>query len=168
MKLIRIVHLLFLGALLLAVGCRSEERNLPTIQVDVPFRTDGHLAFLTPERDTLTTIDVEIAETDEARMRGLMGRRSLPRRGGMLFIMDTADTTGFWMRNTPLPLDIIFVGPDSQVVNIAKRTTPYSDEVIQPDGPKKFVVEVRAGFTDRVGINDSTRVAWVRTASPAS
>lgn len=168
MKLIRIVHLLFLGALLPAVGCRSEERNLPTIQVDVPFRTDGHLAFLTSEGDTLTTIDVEIAETDEARMRGMMGRRSLPRRGGMLFIMDTADTTGFWMRNTPLPLDIIFVGPDSQVVSIAKRTTPYSDEAIQPDGPKKFVVEVRAGFTDRVGINDSTQIAWVRTASPAS
>lgn len=156
------------GVLLLALGCRSEERNLPTIQMDTPFRTDGRLAFLSSQGDTITSIAVEIAETDQARARGLMGRRSLPRSSGMFFIMDAADTTGFWMRNTPLPLDIIFVGADSQVVSIAKRTTPYSDEVIQPSGPKKYVVEVRAGFTDRLGIDDSTYITWVRTPSPAS
>lgn len=107
-------------ALLLVSGCRSDERELPTIQTEIPFRTDGRLAFLASEGDTLVTIDIEIAEDDQSRARGLMGRRGLPSRGGMLFIMDTADTTGFWMRNTPLPLDIIFVDSDSQVVSISK------------------------------------------------
>lgn len=158
---------LLTGAFLLASGCRSDERKLPTIQTDIPFRTDGRLAFLESGGDTLATIDIEIADNDQSRARGLMGRRSLPRRGGMLFIMDTSDTTGFWMRNTPLPLDVVFVGADSQVVSIAKRTTPYSDETILPAGPKKYVVEVRAGFSDRFGISDSARITWVRTAAPA-
>ncbi len=154
-------------ALLVFVGCRSQNDDLPTIRSDVSFRTDGTLSFLTPSGDTLTTIDIEIAETDEARARGLMGRRSLPARSGMFFIMDDVDTTGFWMRNTPLPLDIIFVAPDSQIINVAKRTTPYSDAVIQPLAPKAYVVEVRAGFTDRAGVTDSMRITWNRTQPPS-
>ncbi len=162
-----LLYSLFAAAFVLTGGCRSDERKLPTIQTEIPFRVDGRLAFLGFGGDTLATIDVEIAEDDQARSRGLMGRRGLPQRSGMLFIMDAADTTGFWMRNTPLPLDIIFVGADSQVVSIAKRTTPYSNATIWPAGPKKYVVEVRAGFTDRIGIDDSTRITWVRTAALA-
>ena len=153
--------------LLIFAGCRSDERDLPTIRTESEFRRDGSLSFLTPQGEPIATIDIEIADTDEARTRGLMGRRSLPTRSGMLFIMDSTDTTGFWMRNTPMPLDIIFVGPDSQVVSIARRTRPYSDENIQPEAPKKFVVEVRAGQADRLGITDSTRITWQRSQPPS-
>lgn len=159
--------LLILTCLLLTAGCRSEERDLPTIRTETEFRSDGILSFLSPSGDTLSTIDIEIAETDEARARGLMGRRSLPPRSGMFFIMDEADTTGFWMRNTPMPLDIIFVSSDSQVVSIARRTTPYSDDVISPEAAKKYVVEVRAGHADRLGVTDSTRITWTRSQPPS-
>lgn len=153
--------------LIVAAGCGSDEGDLPTIRSDAEFRTDGRLAFLSPRGDTLSTIAIEIAETDAARTRGLMGRRGLPAQSGMLFIMDDTDTTGFWMRNTPLPLDIIFVGPDSEVVSITRRTTPYSDDVIRPAAPKKFVVEVRAGMADRLGVTDSTRITWTRSQPPS-
>jgi uncharacterized membrane protein (UPF0127 family) len=92
-----------------------------------------------------------------------MRQRSLGYERGMLFIFDSVDKGGMWMRNTPLPLDIVFVAPDSQVINITRRTTPFSDENIKPDAPRKFVVEVRAGFADRFGLTDSTRVRWTRT-----
>lgn len=156
-----------LACLVLAGGCRSEERDLRTIRTDTDFRSDGRLSFLSPNGDTLSTIAIEIAETDESRARGLMGRRSLPPRSGMFFIMDEADTTGFWMHNTPMPLDIIFVGADSQVVSIARKTTPYSDEVIWPAAAKKFVVEVRSGQADRLRITDSTRITWTRSQPPS-
>lgn len=159
--------LLLFACVLLAAGCRSEERDLPTIRTDAEFRTDGRLTFLGPTGEPISTIDIEIAETDEARRLGLMGRRSLPAQSGMFFIMDDTDTTGFWMRSTPMPLDIIFVGPDSQVVSIARRTTPYSDEVISPAAPKKYVVEVRAGQAARLGITDSTRITWERSRPPS-
>lgn len=159
---------MLLGALVLFVaGCGSERRDLPTINTEARFERDGRLTFLTPEGDTLRTIDIEIAESEQDRATGLMGRRGLPANSGMFFIMDDVDTTGFWMKNTPLPLDIMFVGADSQIINIVKRTTPFSEEVIRPTAPKKYVVEVRGGYTDRAGITDSMRITWTRRQEPA-
>jgi len=147
--------------LLLATGCSPDERD--NTSVDDPTFQEGTLAFVHPRGDTLKTISIEIADTDAERQRGLMRQRSLGYDRGMLFIFDTVDKSGMWMRNTPLPLDIVFVAPDSQVINIARRTTPFSEETISPAAPKKFVVEVRAGFAGRFGLTDSTRVRWTRT-----
>ena len=158
------VKVLALAVVFALAGCRSNDRDLPTIRTQPEFRKDGTLSFVGPGGDTLSTIDIEIAETEQARVTGLMGRSGLPPQSGMLFIMDGVDARGFWMKNTPLPLDIIFVGPDSQIINIAKRTTPFSMDEILPTAPKKFVVEVRAGVSDRLGLTDSTRIVWNRTA----
>ncbi len=92
-----------------------------------------------------------------------MRQRSLGYDRGMLFIFDEIDEGGMWMKNTPLPLDVVFVAPDSQVINIARRTTPFSEETIEPAAPKKYVVEVRAGFADRFNLSDGTLVRWTRT-----
>lgn len=127
------------------------------------FQQEATLAFVQPSGDTLATIAVEIAESDAERKQGLMRRRSLGYDRGMLFIFDTVDRGSMWMKNTPMPLDIVFVAPDSQVINIARRTTPFSEQTIKPEAPRKFVVEVRAGFADRYGLSDSTRVRWTRT-----
>lgn len=162
----RLILICVLSGLVLT-GCQQERRDLPTISTKTPFEKEGTLSFLTPAGDTLRTIDIEIAETEQARATGMMGRRGLPQNSGMLFIMDDVDTSGFWMKNTPLPLDIIFVGPDSQIINIAKRTTPFSEQTIRPDAPKKYVVEVRGGYADRVGITDSMRIVWERVGEPA-
>jgi hypothetical protein len=156
---------LLIGSVLLCLallGCPSNgDQN--TIETGTEFAKEGTLAFLQPSGDTLRTIDIEIADTPEERERGLMFRRSMGYTRGMLFIFDTADEGGFWMKNTAMPLDIIFVAPDSQVVSIAERTRPFSEESIDPEGPKQFVVEVRAGFVNRFGITDSTRIRWQRT-----
>ena len=144
---------------LLGLQCASE----PPASDPAPSFEDGRLAFVTPSGDTLATIAIEIADTDAERQRGLMQRRSLGYDRGMLFIFEETSTDGMWMKNTPLPLDIVFVSPDSQVINIARRTTPFSEETIEPAAPRRFVVEVRAGFANEFGLTDSTRVRWVRT-----
>lgn len=142
-------------------GCNgSDDRNV--IDMGTAFTKEGTLSFVRPDGAVIRTIDIEIAETTEEQGRGLMHRRSVGYDRGMLFIFDETDTSGFWMKNTPMPLDIIFVAADSQVVSIAKRTTPFSEKTIRPDAPKQFVVEVRAGFADRFGLTDSTRIRWTR------
>lgn len=151
---------LLVAPLFFLLGACSSDQPDPE---DTSFQKEGRLAFLQPNGDTLRAIDIEIADTNEERQRGLMHRRSLGYNRGMLFIFDEVDDGGMWMRNTPLPLDIVFVAPDSQVINIARRTTPFSDESIEPAAPRKFVVEVRAGFANRFGLSDSTRVRWTRT-----
>ncbi|NNF02996.1 MAG: DUF192 domain-containing protein, partial [Rhodothermales bacterium] len=94
--------------------------------------------------------------------QGLMYRRSLPDRGGMLFVDEEPSMQSFWMRNTPLPLDILFIDEAGEIVNIVKRTTPYSEDRIESTDSAKYVLEVRAGFTDRYAITDSMRVTWER------
>jgi len=156
--LLSALPLLFVSLMLLS-AC-GEEEEAP--RGDIPFRADGVLEFLDSDGHRLEAIAIEIADTDSARQRGLMDRRSLPERGGMLFIFDDADDRSFWMRNTPLRLDIIFVDADSQVVNIHERTRALSDEQYASDGPAQFVVEVRAGFSERHGIDEETRIRWRR------
>jgi len=159
MRLASCFFLLTFGPLALA-GCASDSAD-PSPEEG--FEVEGALAFLTPDGDTLRTIDVDIADTDAERKRGLMRQRSLGYDRGMLFIFDSVDEGGMWMKNTPLPLDIVFVAPDSQVINIARRTTPFSEESIEPAAPRNFVVEVRAGFANRFDLTDSTRVRWTRS-----
>jgi uncharacterized membrane protein (UPF0127 family) len=134
-----------------------KEERLP----EIPFRKDGTLTFL---RDgaPLVTIDIEIADDDSTRTRGLMQRSSLPERSGMLFIFDQAAPQSFWMANTRLPLDILFVDADSQIVSITKYTKPLSPESVTSGGAAaRFVIEVEAGFTDTYGIIETDRVRWV-------
>lgn len=152
---------LALAPLFLA-GCTSDTEQ-PSAKDLRTFQDEGTLAFLRQTGDTLKTITIDIAASNAERKRGLMHQRSLGYDRGMLFVFDTVDRGSMWMKNTPLPLDIVFVAPDSQVINIARRTTPLSEEKITPEAPRKYVVEVRAGFADRFGLTDSTRVRWART-----
>jgi uncharacterized membrane protein (UPF0127 family) len=157
----RLSTLLLLVALapLLGLSC-TDDPEQPETQ---DFQNEGTLAFLQPNGDTLRAITIDIADTDAERERGLMRQRSLGYDQGMLFIFETVDEGSMWMKNTPLPLDIVFVAPDSQVINIARQTTPLSEEKITPAAPRKYAVEVRAGFADRFGLTDSTRIRWTRT-----
>lgn len=150
-----------LGLSLLGMTCSSTD-NGASSRTNA-FQKEGHLTFYAPSGDTLQTIDVQIADTDAERKRGLMHKRSLGYDRGMLFIFEEVDSTGMWMKNTPLPLDIVFVAPDSQVINIVRRTTPFSEKSIEPTAPNKFAVEVRAGFAERYNLSDSSRIDWTPT-----
>lgn len=154
-----LIPLLFIP--FLAASCGGESQQ--STNGEATFENEGTLTFYHRNGEELKTIDVDIADTDTERQRGLMRQRTLGFDRGMLFIFDEVDRGGMWMKNTPLPLDIVFVAPDSQVINIARRTTPFSENTIEPDAPRKFVVEVRAGFADRFGLTDSTRVRWTRS-----
>lgn len=149
-----------LAPLLLGLQCASDP---PSSNSSAPSFTEGRLAFVQPNGDTLATIALAIADTDAERQRGLMRQRSLGYDRGMLFIFEEVDSTGMWMKNTPLPLDIVFVDAEGRVLNVARGTTPFSETAITPAAPNKYAVEVRAGFADKFGLTDSTRVRWTRT-----
>jgi hypothetical protein len=130
--------------------------------VNIPFDKEGTLSIL-QSGDTLVTVDVEMAETDSARTRGLMQRTSLPDQSGMLFLFPNEQPRSFWMANTPLALDIIFADADSQIVSVAKYTTPYSQENVRSEGPSQFVLEMPAGFADSYGVLEGDHLTWRRT-----
>lgn len=160
-----VLLLLSLFIILAACGDASSDDARPggadTTEATIPFREDGTLTFLR-DGEPLVEIAIEIAETDSARQRGLMQRTSLPERSGMLFLFEEEEPQSFWMANTPVALDLFFVGADSQIVDVAKYVKPLSPRNITSSAPAQYVIEVPAGFADRYGLAETDRVRWRR------
>ena len=96
---------------------------------------------------------IEIADEPAERAAGLMFRTALPDDRGMLFVLDGVGQAGFWMKDTPLPLDLLFIGQDGRVKAIM-HGEPLSEAVISPGQPVRFVLEFKAGTAERNGIED--------------
>ena len=103
---------------------------------------------------------VEVADTPEAQRNGLMFRTELGPDEGMIFPYDGTTAQSFWMKNTPLPLDIIFIGPDSRIANIAAMTTPYSLDSVYSVGAVLGVLELAGGRAAELGIEPGDKVEW--------
>ncbi len=101
---------------------------------------------------------VEIADTEEERSRGLMFRASLADDRGMLFDFQPVRPVAFWMKNTWIPLDIIFIAPNGRILNIAENTTPYSEEPVPSAGVVRGVLEIRGGLARELGIAPGDKV----------
>ena len=101
---------------------------------------------------------VEIADTEQSRERGLMFRKELPPGRGMLFDFQREQQVGFWMKNTLIPLDMIFIDGRGRIVSIAQDAKPMSEDVIMSGGQVRAVLEVDGGTARRLGIAPGDRV----------
>lgn len=110
--------------------------------------------------DERIAFSVEVADTPEAQARGLMFRTDLGDNEGMIFPYDGTRAQSFWMKNTPLPLDIIYIGPDRRISNIAAETEPYSLDPVYSVGPVLGVLELRGGRAAELGIEPGDLVEW--------
>lgn len=125
------------------------------------FRKEGELEFLSNDgKNVITKIDIELAENDDERMQGLMYRKSMDEARGMLFIFEAERDESFWMRNTIMSLDIIYVNAHREIVKIYKKTTPFSENSLPSGKPVQYVVEVNAGFTDKYGIKEGDKIKF--------
>ena len=101
---------------------------------------------------------VEVMRTEAEREKGLMFRKSLPADRGMLFDFKTVAPVMMWMKNTYIPLDMVFIGPDGKVVSTAENAEPLSERVISSNGPVQGVLEVNAGTVAKFGVKSGDRV----------
>jgi len=104
------------------------------------------------------TLVVEIADTPALREKGLMFRESLGDDEGMLFDFHVTRSVTFWMRNTPLSLDLVFIRPDGTIAGIHHRATPYDDTLLPSPEPVRAVLEIRGGLAEHLGIRAGDRV----------
>ncbi len=93
-------------------------------------------------------LNVEIAKTEDERQMGLMYRDSLCKTCGMIFEFDEESIKYFWMKNTKIPLDMIFINKNKQIVGFVKNTTPYSEKSCYVERKSTYVLEVNSGFVD--------------------
>ena len=105
-------------------------------------------------------IQAEIANTMKKRAEGLMYREYLAKDRGMLFTFDQAQPWTFWMKNTPIPLDMIFINRDLKIVGIVEQTVPFSLDSRSVDAPSQYVLEINGGLARRHGIQTGDRVRF--------
>ena len=143
---------------LFSVQCSKTSSRVP--MSSPTFTKQGELTFLKPNGTPIKTIDIEIADTPEKREIGMMGRFTMEDNQGMLFIFEETQPLSFWMKNTPLPLDMIFVDAANTIITIHKNTIPYSESPYIAERSGLYVIEVNAGFTDKYDIVEGDRINW--------
>jgi uncharacterized protein len=110
---------------------------------------------------------VEIADTPAKRELGLQYRRELADDRGMLFLFSSEQIQAFWMKNTPIPLDMIFIGRDRRIVGIIEQTTPFSTDSLSVSAPSQYVLEIKGGLSRLKGMTtgDSVRFEGISLES---
>ena len=145
-----------LGALLLALLATTACAAGPDTAEPFEYLQQSDVTILSGERSH--QFRVWIADTPLRRSRGLMFIRELAPDRGMLFLYDFPQFAYFWMQNTYVSLDLLFIGPEGRIVNIAEHTTPLSTRMIESEAPVAAVLEVIAGTVDELGIRVGDRV----------
>lgn len=128
---------------------------------------DGTFTIVVSQGEARAAVRVEVAATPEERQRGLMFRQELAEDAGMLFLFGREVQTGFWMRNTYVPLDIAYIGADQRVIEV-KRGKPLDESPLTPDGRYRYVLEVNAGWFERHGLGPGAAVALPDGLPPAT
>ncbi|MHA7821043.1 MAG: DUF192 domain-containing protein [Erythrobacter sp.] len=143
-------------------GAAGEPAAVPSAQSQAAVHPESGLALIDvtvvsgDERHTFVT---EVADSQEAQAKGMMFRTEMGDDEGMLFPSYEAQARSFWMKNTPLPLDIIFIGPDRRITNIGEGV-PYSTDSVFSEGPALAVFEIRGGLSAELGIGPGDLVEW--------
>jgi hypothetical protein len=127
-------------------------------EIPRPRPSYGPTVEMLTQEDSRVLFKVEVADTGENQSRGLMNRTSLPADGGMLFAFDGDDYRYFWMENTLIPLDMVFISGDGIIINIHENATPLSREVIRSGKPCRYVLEVNGGTCRAQGIEIGDKV----------
>jgi uncharacterized protein len=124
-----------------------------------PVRPAGLQTLEIASKTGVHAFTVELAENDAEREKGLMFRKELPEGRGMLFDFHGEQEVSFWMQNTYIPLDMIFIRGDGRILRIAENTQPLSTRIIASGGPVRAVLEVIGGTARKMGIAPGDRVA---------
>ena len=138
--------LVVIAAGLISLTSKAQLQHFPTSELTIVSATGPH------------RFTVEVAATPEQMEQGLMFRRQLAENAGMLFDYQQPTMATMWMRNTLIPLDMLFVDAQGRIVNIHERAVPQSDDVIASAAPVRAVIELNGGTAARLGIAPGDKV----------
>jgi uncharacterized membrane protein (UPF0127 family) len=140
----------------------QKTENIVVKQSSIKFQKDGELTFQSAEGNFISKIDIEIADNDDKRTKGLMDRLSMEENQGMIFLFPYERIQSFWMKNTVLPLDMIFINRDNVIVTIMHDTVPFDTGQYSSAEPASIVVEVIAGYAALYNIKVGDKIVWRR------
>lgn len=133
----------------LSVSCKEEKQNTSVKSIVISFKKEGELKIKKATSDSiLSHLNIEIADDDYSTQTGLMYRKSMKDNQAMLFVFPDSDYRSFYMKNTEIPLDIIYLSEEKRIVSIQKNAKPFDETSLPSEAPAKYVLEVNAGLSD--------------------
>lgn len=144
-------RILLLSLCLVSLAATAQEPLEKSFETDV---------LVIVARDACHRFDIYLAIDIQQQRRGLMFVREMPARTGMLFVYADENYRSMWMKNTYLPLDMVFARRDGSIANIESNTVPLSEKSIRSSEPVTFVLELNAGAARRLAIDDGSRLIW--------
>jgi uncharacterized protein len=163
--LIRSIIFLILSSLLLILtSCKEDKKVIKPIEIK--FKKEGELRLFKPTSDSLiASFDIEIADDEYETQTGLMHRKSMTNDKAMLFIFPDMQMRAFYMKNTYIPLDIIYLDKDSLIVSIQENAKPL-DETSLPSGvPAQYVLEINGGLSQQWSISVGDKMVFTKTTA---
>jgi uncharacterized protein len=159
--------ILLLFAIISLTACHQKPKEKPAEvapaqqEQENTFKKQGDLNFIrSADNSTIASIAIEIAKDEFLREKGLMYRRNMEELQGMLFVFEDEAPRNFWMKNTYISLDIIYVGADKKIVSIQKSAVPMSETSLPSEKAAMYVVEVNAGFCDKYNIKAGDKISF--------
>lgn len=130
---------------------------------EITFTKDGELSLLKAETDSIiATLDIEIADDEYKTQTGLMYRHSMAPNNGMLFIFPTEQPRSFYMKNTEIPLDIIYFNSKQKITSIQKNAKSFDETSLPSEAPSQYVLEVNAGLSDTWNLQKGDKIKFSR------
>lgn len=142
-------------------SCKEEKTTKTEDKVVVSFKKEGILTLKKANTDSIIkTIDIEIADDDYGTQTGLMYRTKLETNHGMLFIMENEEFQNFYMKNTRIPLDIIYINESKTIVSFQKNAKPMDETSLPSEAPAKYVLEINGGFSDQWQLEVGDKISF--------
>ena len=150
--------LLIVFFVFIVTSCKDEKKAIK--QTEVAFTKEGELTIFKSTDSTKISLDIEIADTDFDIQTGLMYRNQMETHQGMLFVFDDEKERFFYMKNTKIPLDLIYINADTSIVSFQKNAKPFDESSLPSNGPAKYVLEVNAGLVDLWNLSEKDSIIF--------
>jgi uncharacterized membrane protein (UPF0127 family) len=151
-------YIVVILSLFFLFNCKEDKPKPSKDKVVVSFKKEGVLSLKKADSDSIIkTLDIEIADNEYETQTGLMYRTKLKTNHGMLFIFPNIDYRSFYMKNTKIPLDIIYIDENKTIVSFQKNAKPFNETSLPSEAPAKYVLEINAGLSDewQLAVGDS-------------
>ena len=152
---------LICGVTLSILSCKKETPTTSKDKVVVKFKKEGTLQLKKAKSDSIIqTLDIEIADNAYETQTGLMYRSQLGQNQGMLFIFPDMQMRSFYMKNTKIPLDIIYINDQMEIVSFQKNAKPFDETSLPSSAPAKYVLEINAGLSDTWQLEENDKIEF--------
>ncbi len=141
-------------------SCKEEEKTIKPLVIE--FKKEAELILKTANDSIIKKLDIEIADDEYKTQTGLMYRDEMEQSQGMLFVFPDEDFRAFYMKNTNIPLDIIYIDGDKNIVSFQKNARPNNEESLPSNVPAKYVLEINAGLADTWQLEVGDKIEYRR------